>query len=1236
MRRRWILLLSALAAMSTGQVGRASNPPVDRAGPLTARVEGPAEVAATGVPVPVRVVLENGGDAPLSGTVELGVIDRWTAAPAGPQAFTLAPGATATLPFRVAAGPGTYDAIYPIHARVRIAEAGGERVAHPILLVTAKGSAPARAGDPPAWSPFPVPASGRLAVWALPARRVVQEVFGRPARALVPGVPADAATGATTDVRSLRIGELSREAVAIHPPWRDGRAGTALVEYPLELPASRPIALDFENAVAPDGRGDGVTFRVRVAPLDAPEGTLGAVVLERHVASRRWGDAARADLSAFAGRSVRLQLESHPGPRRDTSFDQSFWGEPTLVVGTPQPSAPFPPADDRGSIVLGTIPVGGRPAEIRLWPGRRGLLDAAIGVMAGGAALHARGFAVRVRGTRLDDDRSPIVLKAATVEPAPGGAYRVRHAFAGADVAFDLVGELSVAAGALRCRFALENAPEPRPWRVVTLEDVSIGPWSRPARQVYAGPGNVVRGPEAFTLLFDGHRLSTSFVGVDFEGGPSVVLGVDVPPTSFEVRPAERHYALHAAHGQTLSVIPAASAFDGARVWRQVNGLEAAGGVSKVAGRFVFDLWGGRYAEGAGALRRAFRYGLGDSLVVWHNWQRWGYDYRLPDIVPPNPELGTLAEMRDLVAACREAGTLFAPHDNYIDFYPDADDFSYERNIAFHADGTPVRAWLNEGRGAQSYRYRPDRAGAYLEPNVSWLKEHLGPSAYFIDVWSSAPPYDYWTADGRFGDRLSTRRTWGELFAWIRRTLGDDAPQISESGHDALIGWLDGAQTNHLRVGRPVPGNPDGWTVWDWRCEDAERTPWFDVAHHDRFALHGAGYSNRYQGGLDRRLHGIYSDDYIATEVLTGHPAMVDAPFGHDVVRKHWLLNDLMRALAGRTIESVAYVDGDLHRQHVRWSGGGEVRVNRGESDWTVAGVVLPPYGFLARVPGPSGPVEASIRRRDGLVVEESRGPGGVYANGRAVVDGPERIAPRVSRFEAAGRAIDATIEWRADDPIPAGYEPFLHACDADGEIAFQLAQDPSPLRASRQGAIAAVARGRVPDGVAPGTTFELRAGLYHPGGGPRLRLDGPDDGDRRVRLGRIRVREDGLEWAPQPAVVDPASARQNPTGRVVDFGPIATAGGVRVVREGANLVVTPLPSGRVERALDVRLRPDALGWSPAGAVTVEAIAEDGRVLSRAAARREGDSLVVPGAPGAFQYRLVGGEEIREGEKRTK
>ncbi|MBZ5584662.1 MAG: hypothetical protein LAQ30_21120 [Acidobacteriia bacterium] len=301
---------------------------------------------------------------------------------------------------------------------------------------------------------------------------------------------------------------------------------------------------------------------------------------------------------------------------------------------------------------------------------------------------------------------------------------------------------------------------------------------------------------------------------------------------------------------------------------------------------------------------------------MWHSWQRWGYDFRLPDIFPPNPSFGAPDDFRKLVETCRGSGVLFAPHDNYIDLYPDAEGFSYD-NVAFLANGQPQRAWFNYGRDAQSYRARADRVPPLVKRNLRLIRDGFAPTSYFIDVWSSMAPYDYWTSDGQFVDRAVTGKVWGETFAWIREYLGGDAPQISEAGHDRLIGWLDGAQANQLRV------DPQGsGFVWNIRAADAERIPWIDAAYHDRFVLHGAGYQDRYAAGLDLAAHGMYSDDYMATEMLTGRPAMVQAPFSRDVVRKYWLLHDIMRALALRRIETVEFAGGDIHRQHVRWDNG--------------------------------------------------------------------------------------------------------------------------------------------------------------------------------------------------------------------------------------------------------------------------------------------------------------------------
>jgi hypothetical protein len=537
--------------------------------------------------------------------------------------------------------------------------------------------------------------------------------------------------------------------------------------------------------------------------------------------------------------------------------------------------------------------------------------------------------------------------------------------------------------------------------------------------------------------------MATSYVGFEFANGMALVQGVDAAADRLEVDPERRLYTMVTPHPQTLTFIPASNVWAGVKTWRAAGDFRAGAGVPQLAGRFVFDLWSGRYGESARELQRAFRYGLRDAAVIWHGWQRWGYDYRLPDIWPPNPQFGTLEEFEKLAAVCRAGGVYFAPHDNYIDYYPDAEGFSY-RNIVFYPSGQPYRAWFNYGRGAQAYRARADQIRPFLERNVKLIRDAGVATAYFIDVWSSAGPYDYWTEEGRFVERSYTRQVWGESFAWIRDFLGNNAPQISEAGHDQLIGWLDGSQANHLRVDDTKGRN----FVWAITCGDAERIPWMDAAYHDIFVMHGAGYPGRYEGGLEARTHGIYSDDYVSTEVLTGHPAMAPSPFGRDVVRKYWLLQGIMRGLALRRIDGFRFDGANLHRQAVRWDNGAEVFVNRGAETWSAGGHSLPQYGFYARVPGKDGVAEAAIERMGPGVVEWARSAAMLYVNARGsgqpvsvgavATDGGFRLdrdgdavrltpLPDSERFQARLRW--NALPWRA--PAPR----YAEAVDENGVI---------------------------------------------------------------------------------------------------------------------------------------------------------------------------------------------------------
>jgi hypothetical protein len=383
-------------------------------------------------------------------------------------------------------------------------------------------------------------------------------------------------------------------------------------------------------------------------------------------------------------------------------------------------------------------------------------------------------------------------------------------------------------------------------------------------------------------------------------------------------------------------------------------------------------------------MKRMIDYGLTDSLLTVHVWQRWGYDYRLPDIYPPNPQFGTIDDMLKIAEACAEHDIPWGLHDNYIDFYPDAADYSYD-HICFTENGEPVKAWINRGRNAQSYRWRPDHIMPFVKRNMKLIKPNLKPTHYFIDVFTSLPCFDYYDKQGNFHSMLETRRNWGEAFAWIRDYLGGNAPMTSEAGHDQLTGYISGSDCQHLQI----VSEPRRFCI-KIDCKDWERVPWFDAVLHDKFSLHGVGYSGRYEGGRERFDSGIESDDYVSAEILEGHALMIDRrAFGRGAVRKYWLAQDFIRSIATDEITDVEFVGDDIHRQVITWKSGAKVYVNRGKDDWKVAGKTLPKYGYVAE----NGKIESSIERIDNVIVEQSTGPSGLYFNARGFnKDGNARI----------------------------------------------------------------------------------------------------------------------------------------------------------------------------------------------------------------------------------------------------
>ena len=686
--------------------------------------------------------------------------------------------------------------------------------------------------------------------------------------------------------------------------------------------------------------------------------------------------------------------------------------------------------------------------------------------------------------------------------------------------------------------------------------------------------------------------------------------------------PEQRIYALHTHMDATMTLMPSTDgAFDCAKKYRPLYDKQASPGFARKAGRFVFDIWGGRYAEIGKTMQEMIDYGLTDSLLTVHVWQRWGYDYRLPDIYPPAPGLGTVEDMRQIASVCAAHDIPWGPHDNYIDFYPDANGYSYD-HLCFTEDGQPIKAWLNEGRDAQSYRWRPDRFMPFLQRNLRLIKPSLKPTSYFIDVFTSIDCIDFFDRRGTFHSMLETRQHWGQAFAWIRDYLGDNAPMTSEAGHDQLIGYLDGADCQHLRI---TPESERFCIAV--RCQDWERVPWYDAVLHDKFSLHGVGYSGRYQGGRSRAEHGIESDDYLSAEILEGHALMIDRPaFGRGAVRKYWLAQDFVRSIALETIADVRFSAGDIHRQIIDWTGGARVYVNRGQTEWRVASKVLPPFGYYAR----NGAIESSIERIDGAIVEQSRTPSQWYVNARRF--GPANqlaIRPQIVRVEYLGnRRFKLVTNWQTHRSPAKDLAVFVHyisnRSDRSDKIAFQGGGQPPRPTSQWQGSVRLGDDWTVtiPSRYGAGQ-YEILVGLWDPATAARYSLLGQDDGTLRFHLGTLLAAGRGdqvTNVSVVPHESEPTPAELNLGKPPIDFGPVRTDGTFRCRRAGDTLVVTPLPG---LGAFSVALRLSELGFEADRRVrAVLAVDRTGQTVRRVEFRTTENNLEFETQGREFAYNI--------------
>ncbi len=826
-------------------------------------------------------------------------------------------------------------------------------------------------------------------------------------------------------------GGKSERVFALHPPFVP-KGGKLFLEYPIVLPNKKGLVFTYYGSKGPskevEEKSDGVQFKLYVRESNGANvllDTLDAVKCDwiSHTVS----------LDRFAGKDLVLILECNPGPKNITNFDSCQLGGLLINTTEGRPLSAKKDSPQRHYVFnLG----GGKKAIVET--GENGLLDAKITLGNAKSNVSFNGVRIAVDGFFLNDPN-------ARFTETPKMEWRDKEL----TCRYSLLHEDAVSAVTLRARahkgMFIIDVPDENPLEIGGL---SLGPADKKAPRYYFGHGYVVDRPKKIIIHGGGHGLSTSHVGFDFENGPSLLMGSSLAPDFLNIDPDKNIYTLEVTDKTSLALLPADNIFQAAVEYRKSCSWygKPSPGVARKTGRFVFDVWGESAADLTPKAKLVFGYGVTDSLFLQHVTQRWGYDIKLPDIWEPdsdtghvvNPGSGPVEELRQFNKLCAEYGVPFGIHDNYIDYYPDADEFSY-KYVSFLPNGQPMKAWLNPGR-ARSYKWRPDLFEPFLDRNMKICNRYMPEmNAYFVDVFSAAGIGVYYKQDGSYIPRHVTIDRWKKAFEKISKYLtvkdknGKSMPGItsSEAGDDFLIGSLDGADAQWLEL-RSDPGRFALYCP----CEDWERTPWFAAVNHTNFIRHGAGYSSRYEMTRSRTYHGICSDDYICSEILGGLCLMTDrGSFYPDSIRKHYLAQHVARAIGESELVSVDFEKDQngkptIHRQRVVWSNGYEVFANRSADDWKVRDFVLPEYGWS--VYDKEGKFLAGVVRdpvHSTSIVELSQRSDSFYLNGRGYsMTSSYKIEPKLNKMIDLGDGrFKVFVDWKAEAKLPDDANVFVH-----------------------------------------------------------------------------------------------------------------------------------------------------------------------------------------------------------------
>jgi hypothetical protein len=195
------------------------------------------------------------------------------------------------------------------------------------------------------------------------------------------------------------------------------------------------------------------------------------------------------------------------------------------------------------------------------------------------------------------------------------------------------------------------------------------------------------------------------------------------------------------------------------------------------------------YSELDKMIKRLKNLGLKKGMVKIGGWINGGYDNSHQDIWPPEPELGSIDELKSLLSS--EPPLLVSLHDNNQDMY--AHTPSFPEGVNRNADGDLLTGGV--WRGGQAYILNSRYSLQYAKRNWEQIKT-LEPKAMFVDIITAMQLYQSFEP----GDQLTKHEDWVAKSELMKFYKDQGIVFGSEEAADFGIPYVDWFENRHKRV----------------------------------------------------------------------------------------------------------------------------------------------------------------------------------------------------------------------------------------------------------------------------------------------------------------------------------------------------------------------------------------------------------------------------------------------------